>query len=154
MYELILKSGEAYQTTKGTSASMASSIPLAARGGLNSRHQRRLSGKSLELIIAYGTKMAEAVAPVSLTASLTLAKTGRSRCVEPAFLGLVPPTTLVPRMRECPIQNDAVRENAAKEMAICTVGDRLLSVKTIGAYQHQVQISKSGEGLRTFLVFQ
>lgn len=40
--------------------------------------------------------MAEAVAPVSFTASLTLAKTGRSRCVVPAFLGLVPPTTFVP----------------------------------------------------------
>jgi hypothetical protein len=40
--------------------------------------------------------MAEAVAPVSFTASLTLAKTGRSRWIEPAFLGLVPPTTLVP----------------------------------------------------------
>jgi hypothetical protein len=35
------------------------------------------------------TKMAEAVAPVSFTASLTLAKTGRSRCVVPAFLGLI-----------------------------------------------------------------
>lgn len=43
-----------------------------------------------------GTKMAEAVAPVSFTASLTLAKTGRSRCMVPAFLGLVPPTTFVP----------------------------------------------------------
>lgn len=40
--------------------------------------------------------MPVAVAPVSLTASETVAKTGRSRCVEPAFLGLVPPTTLVP----------------------------------------------------------
>lgn len=40
--------------------------------------------------------MAEAVAPVSFTASLTLAKTGRSRCMVPAFLGLVPPTTFVP----------------------------------------------------------
>ena len=40
--------------------------------------------------------MAEALAPVSRTASLTFANTGRSRCVSPAFLGLVPPTTLVP----------------------------------------------------------
>ena len=40
--------------------------------------------------------MAEAVAPVSLTASRTLAKTGFPKCVSPAFLGLVPPTTLVP----------------------------------------------------------
>ena len=44
----------------------------------------------------HGTKMAEAVAPVSLTASLTEAKTGLPRCVSPAFLGLVPPTTFVP----------------------------------------------------------
>ncbi|PKS11077.1 hypothetical protein jhhlp_002838 [Lomentospora prolificans] len=43
-----------------------------------------------------GTKMQEAVAPVSFTASETLAKTGRSRCVVPAFLGFVPPTTWVP----------------------------------------------------------
>jgi len=45
---------------------------------------------------AYGTKMAEAVAPVSLIASATLAKTGLPRCSEPAFLGFVPPTTFVP----------------------------------------------------------
>jgi hypothetical protein len=45
---------------------------------------------------AYGTKMAEAVAPVSLMASATLAKTGLPRCSEPAFLGFVPPTTFVP----------------------------------------------------------
>lgn len=44
--------------------------------------------------------MAEAVAPVSFTASLTVAKTGRSKCVVPAFLGFVPPTTLVPCMYE------------------------------------------------------
>jgi hypothetical protein len=40
--------------------------------------------------------MPEAVAPVSLMASSTLAKTGRPRCCEPAFLGFVPPTTFVP----------------------------------------------------------
>jgi hypothetical protein len=45
---------------------------------------------------SYGTKMAEAVAPASLTASATVAKTGRPRCVDPAFLGFVPPTTVVP----------------------------------------------------------
>jgi hypothetical protein len=45
---------------------------------------------------AYGTKMPEAVAPVSLMASSTLAKTGRPRWVVPAFLGFVPPTTFVP----------------------------------------------------------
>ena len=43
-----------------------------------------------------GTKIHDAVAPVSLTASETLPKTGRSRWVLPAFLGLVPPTTWVP----------------------------------------------------------
>lgn len=46
--------------------------------------------------MAYGTKMADAVAPVSLMASATLAKTGLPRCSLPAFLGFVPPTTLVP----------------------------------------------------------
>jgi hypothetical protein len=45
------------------------------------------------LLDAYGTKMAEAVAPACLTASATFAKTGRSRCVDPAFFGFVPPTT-------------------------------------------------------------
>lgn len=40
--------------------------------------------------------MAEAVAPVSFTASATVAKTGLSKCVSPAFFGFVPPTTLVP----------------------------------------------------------
>lgn len=40
--------------------------------------------------------MAEAVAPVSLTASLTEAKTGLPKWVSPAFFGLVPPTTFVP----------------------------------------------------------
>ena len=44
----------------------------------------------------YGTKIAEAVAPVSRTASRTFAKTGLPRCVSPAFFGLVPPTTFVP----------------------------------------------------------
>ena len=42
--------------------------------------------------------MAEAVAPVSRTASLTFAKTGFPKCVSPAFFGLVPPTTLVPEV--------------------------------------------------------
>jgi hypothetical protein len=40
--------------------------------------------------------MADAVAPASLTASATVANTGRPRCVDPAFLGFVPPTTVVP----------------------------------------------------------
>jgi hypothetical protein len=51
------------------------------------------------LLVAYGTKMADAVAPACLTASATVAKTGRSRCVDPAFFGFVPPTTWVPRVR-------------------------------------------------------
>lgn len=86
------------QTTRGISASIASSIPLAANGGLlaislcnhSTQHQPWDSS-------SYGTKIAEAVAPVSFTASLTVAKTGRSRCVVPAFLGFVPPTTCVPK---------------------------------------------------------
>jgi hypothetical protein len=40
--------------------------------------------------------MADAVAPASFTASATVANTGRPRCVDPAFLGFVPPTTVVP----------------------------------------------------------
>jgi len=40
--------------------------------------------------------MADAVAPASLTASATVANTGRPRCVNPAFLGFVPPTTVEP----------------------------------------------------------
>lgn len=47
-------------------------------------------------VLSYGTKRAVAVAPVSLTASETSLKTGRFKCVWPAFLGFVPPTTLVP----------------------------------------------------------
>lgn len=47
-------------------------------------------------MVPYGTKIADAVAPVSFTASLTFANTGFPRCVSPAFLGLVPPTTFVP----------------------------------------------------------
>lgn len=46
--------------------------------------------------VPHGTKIADAVAPVSLIASLTLANTGFPRCVSPAFFGFVPPTTLVP----------------------------------------------------------
>jgi len=68
--------GLAYHTTSGISAEIASSIPPAARGG--------------------GTKIADAVAPASFTASATFANTGRPRCVCPAFFGFVPPTTVVP----------------------------------------------------------
>lgn len=82
-----------YVTIRGTSALMASSMPAAATGGLLSCqtvHLRVWCGR------AYGTKMAVAVAPVSLMPCSTLAKTGRPRCSWPAFLGLVPPTTFVP----------------------------------------------------------
>ena len=43
-----------------------------------------------------GMKMHDAVAPVAATASLTEPKTGTPSTSVPAFLGLVPPTTLVP----------------------------------------------------------
>ena len=84
------------QTTKPISASMASSMPLAANGGLAGDQNSLMNKQEYYSIFAHGTKMAEASAPVSFTASLTLANTGFPRCVSPAFLGLVPPTTLVP----------------------------------------------------------
>jgi hypothetical protein len=58
--------------------------------------------------VTYGTKMAEASAPVSFIASATLLKTGLSRCVSPAFLGFVPPTTLVPLVVSA-VSSSAVR---------------------------------------------
>ena len=87
-----------HQTTNPISASMASSIPLAASGGLlNDQQTCSAHGFKAGLVVtAYGTNIAEAVAPVSFTASRTLAKTGLPRCVDPAFLGFVPPTTFVP----------------------------------------------------------
>ena len=54
--------------------------------------------------IPHGTKIAEAVAPVWRTASLTSAKTGLPKCVSPAFLGFVPPTTFVPSCRQCAVE--------------------------------------------------
>ena len=45
---------------------------------------------------AGGTKSILASAPVSSTASFTVLKTGRSRCVWPPFPGVTPPTTFVP----------------------------------------------------------
>jgi hypothetical protein len=50
-------------------------------------------------MVPYGTKIADAVAPASFTASATFANTGRPRCVDPAFFGFVPPTTWVPILR-------------------------------------------------------
>jgi len=43
-----------------------------------------------------GTYMIDASAPVSLTASAQSLNTGRPRWVDPAFLGLTPPTMFVP----------------------------------------------------------
>ena len=45
---------------------------------------------------AAGMKTHDAVAPVSATASATVAKTGMPSTSVPAFLGLVPATTRVP----------------------------------------------------------
>ena len=45
---------------------------------------------------AGGTKIIETLAPVFATASATVLKTGFSKCVEPPFPGVTPPTTLVP----------------------------------------------------------
>src|SRR5271170_4921080 len=81
------------QTTRGISAAIASSIPAAANGGLWPVRWLKYFGLQQ---VTYGTKIAEASAPVSFIASATLLKTGLSRCVSPAFLGFVPPTTLVP----------------------------------------------------------
>jgi hypothetical protein len=74
--------------------------------------------------------MAEAVAPVSFTASLTEAKTGFPKCVDPAFLGFVPPTTLVPELISI------IAWNLCK-LGGGTVCDCLLSVETIGARRRQ-----------------
>jgi hypothetical protein len=69
------------QTTRGISAAIASSIPAAASGGLEPVHVLAyLPGVSqVKEKSSYGTKIAVAVAPVSFTASVTLAKTGRPR---------------------------------------------------------------------------
>ena len=48
-----------------------------------------------------GTYSTVAVAPVPAVASATLAKTGRARCISPAFLGLTPPTICVPYAIAC-----------------------------------------------------
>src|ERR1700722_17752697 len=64
------------QITKGTSAAAASRIPSAAAGG--------------------GTKITDTFAPVSLTASSTVLKTGHPSCVVPPLPGVTPPTTFVP----------------------------------------------------------
>ncbi len=63
------------QTTSWTPASAASMIASAANGG--------------------GTKITDALAPVSFTASATVLKTGQPSCVVPPLPGVTPPTTLV-----------------------------------------------------------
>ena len=64
----------------------------------NRRSANAISWKSPSKVArTYGTKIPEAVAPASLIASATFAKTGRPRCVCPAFFGFVPPTTCVPK---------------------------------------------------------
>ncbi len=64
------------QTASGNPASAASMIASAANGG--------------------GTKITDALAPVSRTASATVLKTGQPSCVVPPLPGVTPPTTWVP----------------------------------------------------------
>jgi hypothetical protein len=63
------------QTTKSSSASTASSIASAAKGG--------------------GTKTPLALHPVFFLASATVLNTGTLRCLVPPFSGVTPPTMLV-----------------------------------------------------------
>lgn len=130
---------------------MASSIPAAASGGLDVVSTRCFPSRRC-LFQTYGTKMAEAVAPVSFTASLTVANTGRSKCVDPAFLGFVPPTTWVPCMYE-----HMLFDQGLLGIFGVTVCDSLLGMETS---QHQLRQSKSKstkqdlEGALTFPVYQ
>lgn len=82
----ILNEPSVMQTTRGISASTASRIPAAAKGGgtkMTFSYYQRLrccdwtSLESLPLTLA--------LAPVCFTPSLTFLNTGRSRCVEPAW---------------------------------------------------------------------
>ena len=136
---------------RGISAAMASSIPAAASGGLDVVSTRCFPSRRC-LFQTYGTKMAEAVAPVSFTASLTVANTGRSKCVDPAFLGFVPPTTWVPCMYE-----HMLFDQGLLGIFGVTVCDSLLGMETS---QHQLRQSKSKstkqdlEGALTFPVYQ
>ena len=63
-------------TTSDTPAAAASITASAAPGG--------------------GTKITDAFAPVSRTASATVLNTGQPSCVVPPFPGVTPPTTCVP----------------------------------------------------------
>jgi hypothetical protein len=67
-----------------------------SRGDMRSDVGQRTEIQPRCQIRAYGTKMADAVAPASFIACSTVANTGSPRCVCPAFLGFVPPTTFVP----------------------------------------------------------
>ena len=69
------------QTASGIPASVASITASAANGG--------------------GTKITDAFAPVSFTASWTLLKTGHPSCVVPPLPGVTPPTTVVPYAAAC-----------------------------------------------------
>ena len=64
------------QTTSARPASAASITASAANGG--------------------GTKITEALAPVSFTASCTVSNIGQPSCLVPTFPGVKPPTTVVP----------------------------------------------------------
>ena len=68
-------------TTSGTPAAAASITASAAPGG--------------------GTKITDAFAPVSRTASETVLKTGQPSWVVPPFPGVTPPTTWVPYAAAC-----------------------------------------------------
>ena len=69
------------QTTSGRLASAASRIASPATGG--------------------GTKITEALAPVSRTACSTVLKTGQPSCIAPPLPGVMPPTTFVPNSAAC-----------------------------------------------------
>ena len=62
------------QTASGRPASAASRMASAANGG--------------------GTKITDAFAPVSRTASATVLNTGQPSCVVPPLPGVTPPTTV------------------------------------------------------------
>src|SRR5690606_7938799 len=48
-----------------------------------------------------GTKITDALAPVSVTPSATVLKTGRFKCLLPPLPGVTPPTKLVPYSMAC-----------------------------------------------------
>ena len=54
-----------------------------------------MASSSASTATAGGAKMPETSAPVASTASATLLKTGRSRCVDPPLPGVTPATTFV-----------------------------------------------------------